>query len=177
MAKSPAGIDDLDFESLSDEQVEDIIKKAEEVQKDRFNKRVEELRPIALKAGYRVELTPIGQPGLEESQEEHRRHRRPTDEEGKKDERRRVVIPKFQNPDNPSELWTARGMEPKWLKDKQAQGHQKSAFLIHYRNPDNPSETWAWEGEGSKTPKWLLEKVDQGLDLLQFAIPPAERSG
>src|SRR3954470_21779742 len=168
MAKAPAGIEDLDWDSLSDDQLEEVMRQAKERRSARFNKKVEEFREDAHEEGFEVTLTPIGQTGREEVREEPRRRRRPADSEGKQDKRSRLVIPKFQNPDNPSELWTARGMEPKWLKDKQAQGYEKSEFLIHYRNPDNPSETWTWEGKNSKTPDWLVENVDRGLDLLQF---------
>ena len=121
--------------------------------------------------------TPIGKTGKEEPQEEPRRRRRPAEGKGKQDKRTRLVIPKFQNTDNPRELWSGRGIEPKWLKNKRAQGYERSELLIHYQNPDDPSETWTWEGKDSKTPAWLLENVDQGLDPLQFAIPPEEREG
>ena len=177
MAKAPAGIGDLDWDSLSDDQLKEIAQKAKERRSARFNSKLEEFREYAREEGFEVTLTPIGQPRREEPQEEPRRRRRSAKGEGKQDKRTRLVIPKFQNTDNPRELWSGRGIEPKWLKEKQAQGYEKSEFLIHYQNPDSPSETWIWEGKDSKPPAWLLENVDQGLDPLQFAIPPEERGG
>src|SRR3954464_12771093 len=174
MAKMPAGIGDLDWDNLSDDQLKEVMKQAKERRSARFNNKVEEFREYAREEGFEVTLTPIGQPGREEPREEPRRRRRPAKRDDKQDKRTRQIIPKFQNPDNPSELWSGRGIEPKWLKDKQAQGYEKPEFLIHYQNPDNPREAWKWEGEDSKAPAWLLETVDQGLDPLQFAIPPEE---
>src|SRR3954447_23061437 len=175
MAKAPAGIGDLDWDTLSDDQLKEIARQAKERRSARFNNKVEEFREYAREEGFEVTLTPIGQTGREEPREEPRRRRRPAEGKDKRDKRTRVVIPKFQNPDNPRELWSGRGIEPKWLKDKLGQGYEKSEFLIHYQNPDNPRETWTWEGKDSKTPAWLLENVDQGLDPLQFAIPSEER--
>jgi DNA-binding protein H-NS len=175
MAKAPLAIEDLDWDTLTDDQLKEVMRQAKKRSSARFNRKLEEFREDAREEGFEVTLTPIGQTGREEPREEPRRRRRSADSEGKQDQRTRLVIPKFQNPDNPSELWSGRGIEPKWLKDKQAQGYQRSELLIHYRNPDNPRELWAWEGKNSKTPAWLVETVDQGLDPLQFAVPPAER--
>ena len=175
MAKAPAGIGDLDWDNLSDDQLKEVMRQAKERRSARFEQKVEEFREYAREEGFEVTLTPIGQSAREEPREEPRRRRKPTASERKQDKRSRVVIPKFQNPDNPGELWSGRGIEPKWLKEKQAQGYEKSEFLIHYRNPDDPSETWTWEGKNSKTPAWLMENMDQGLDPLRFAIPPEER--
>jgi len=177
MAKAPLAIEDLDWDTLSDDQLKEIARQAKERRSARFNNKVEEFREYAREEGFEVTLTPIGQPGREEPREEPRRRRRTAKGDDKQDKRTRQIIPKFQNPDNPSELWSGRGIEPKWLKDKLGQGYEKSEFLIHYQNPDNPRETWTWEGKNSKAPAWLVENVDQGLDPLQFAIPPEEREG
>src|SRR3954466_2877392 len=175
MAKAPLAIGDLDWDTLSDDQLKEVMQQAKGRRSARFNNKVQEFREDAREEGFEVTLTPIGQPVREEPREEPRQRRRPAGGKGKQDKRTRVVIPKFQNPDNSSELWSGRGIEPKWLKDKQAQGYERSELLIHYRNPDNPSETWVWEGKDSKAPEWLVANVDRGLDPLQFAIPPAER--
>jgi DNA-binding protein H-NS len=140
MAKAPLAIEDLDWDTLSDDQLKEVMRQAKKRSSARFSKKLEEFREDAREEGFEVTLTPIGKTGKEEPQEEPRRRRRPADSEGKQDKRTRLVIPKFQNPDNPSELWSGRGIEPKWLKDKLGQGYEKSEFLIHYRNPDNPRE-------------------------------------
>lgn len=38
---------------------------------------------------------------------------------------------------------------------------------IKYRNPKNPSETWT--GRGRK-PNWLVEQLENGVDIEDFAI-------
>ena len=177
MAKAPAGIGDLDWDNLSDDQLKEIAQKAKERRSARFNSKLEEFREYAREEGFEVTLTPIGQPAQEEPREEPRRRRRSAASEGKQDKRTRVVIPKFQNSDNPNELWSGRGIEPKWLKDKLSQGYEKSEFLIHYQNPDNPRETWTWEGKNSKTPAWLLENMDQGLDPFAVCHPAGGERG
>ncbi|MFM8331167.1 MAG: H-NS family nucleoid-associated regulatory protein [Candidatus Methylumidiphilus sp.] len=37
---------------------------------------------------------------------------------------------KYQNPANPSNQWTGRGMRPKWLRELVEQGHQLEEFAV-----------------------------------------------
>src|SRR3954453_21676329 len=98
MAKAPAGIGDLDFESLSDTELDEAYETLEKVRGARREKRLDQIREELRRMGYQANLTPIGQTGREEPREEPRRRRRSTDSEGKQDKRTRQVIPKFQNP-------------------------------------------------------------------------------
>jgi len=41
-----------------------------------------------------------------------------------------TVPPKYQNPENPDETWSGRGVSPRWLKAYLDQGRQKDEFLI-----------------------------------------------
>src|SRR4051794_40229796 len=113
MAKAPPGIEDLDWDNLSDDQLKEVMKQAKERRSAWFNSKAEEFREYAREEGFEVTLTPIGQLGREEPREEPLRRRRPAEGKGKQDQRTRQVIPRFQNPDNPSELWSERGIEPK----------------------------------------------------------------
>jgi DNA-binding protein H-NS len=51
-------------------------------------------------------------------------------------ERRKVrrkyppVLPKFQNPSNPSETWAGRGKQPRWLVSQLKAGKKINDFLI-----------------------------------------------
>jgi len=51
-------------------------------------------------------------------------------------ERRKVrrkyppVLPKFQNPSNPSETWAGRGKQPRWLVSQLKAGKKMNDFLI-----------------------------------------------
>jgi DNA-binding protein H-NS len=40
------------------------------------------------------------------------------------------VAVKYQNPANPSNRWTGRGMKPKWLRELIEQGRQIEEFLL-----------------------------------------------
>jgi DNA-binding protein H-NS len=50
--------------------------------------------------------------------------------ERKRGRQGRKVAAKYQNPDNPEETWTGRGMAPNWIKDLVAAGRNKDEFLI-----------------------------------------------
>lgn len=40
------------------------------------------------------------------------------------------VAPKYRNPDNPSETWTGRGRQPRWLAEKTKKGSKLADFTI-----------------------------------------------
>ena len=40
------------------------------------------------------------------------------------------VIPKYQNPNNPSVTWSGRGKQPIWLKEQLGEGKKLEQFLI-----------------------------------------------
>lgn len=40
------------------------------------------------------------------------------------------VLPKYQNPNNPSETWAGRGKQPRWLVSQLKAGKKKNDFLI-----------------------------------------------
>lgn len=41
-----------------------------------------------------------------------------------------TVVPKFRNPDRPSETWAGRGKTPRWLTDKLKSGQRIDDFRI-----------------------------------------------
>lgn len=53
-----------------------------------------------------------------------RTSRKPTKSAGSK------VAPKYRNPANPSETWSGRGRQPKWLAALVQKGKEPSEFLI-----------------------------------------------
>ena len=63
MAKAPAGIGDLDWDNLSDDQLKEVMQQAKERRSARFNNKLEEFREYARDEGFEVTLTPIGQTG------------------------------------------------------------------------------------------------------------------
>lgn len=43
---------------------------------------------------------------------------------------KRKTPPKYRDPKNPSNTWSGRGRQPKWIKDAIAAGKSKDDFLI-----------------------------------------------
>lgn len=41
------------------------------------------------------------------------------------------ILPKFQNPDEPTQTWTGRGKQPRWLTAQLRSGKQMHDLLIH----------------------------------------------
>jgi DNA-binding protein H-NS len=97
------------LEGMNETQLRDLIRRAEMALRERGTKRIEELRLLAREAGYEVTLTKIGEP-------EGRRGRKRTGGKSGRPDRRREVPAKYQNPDNPSESWSGRGRQPKWVQ-------------------------------------------------------------
>jgi DNA-binding protein H-NS len=44
-----------------------------------------------------------------------------------------TVLPKYQNPENPTEKWSGRGKQPRWLQTQLRAGKDLNSFLL----PDN----------------------------------------
>ena len=122
MAKSPSGIESLDFEAMSDQELREVMQRAKEMLNARVTSRIEEFRQLAREAGLTVTLTKIGGG-------ESRRGRR-SQERAEGDGRRRGVTPKYRNPDNPAETWAGRGRKPKWVEDQLTTGRQLSDMRI-----------------------------------------------
>lgn len=49
---------------------------------------------------------------------------------GKAGGARGKVAPKYRNPNNPQEVWTGRGVNPRWVTELLAQGMTKEQLLI-----------------------------------------------
>ena len=119
MARAPQGIEHLNLENLSDEQLRELQTHVGQTIDERVRNRLDEYRRIARDAGYELTLTRIGEG-------DRRRRGRP----GSREDRRSEISPKYRNPENPSETWSGRGREPKWLQHQIANGKSKEDFLI-----------------------------------------------
>lgn len=52
-------------------------------------------------------------------------------EDSKKSKKAHVTLPvKYINPNNPTEVWTGRGVAPKWMQLLIKEGHKKVDFLV-----------------------------------------------
>ena len=46
-----------------------------------------------------------------------------------------AVLPKYFNPDSPSETWSGRGKQPRWLVAQLKSGHKLEDFTISHAKP------------------------------------------
>jgi DNA-binding protein H-NS len=49
---------------------------------------------------------------------------------GRREGRRGPVAPKYRNPNDPSQTWAGRGLQPRWLKAAIKSGKKLESFLI-----------------------------------------------
>ena len=101
------------FNKLSESDLEDVIAKAgKELQARKEQKRKEvlsEIKQLAASIGVLVEIS----------------------ESGKRSSRKgQKVPPKYQNPANPAQQWSGRGMKPTWLRELVEQGQTLEEFEI-----------------------------------------------
>ena len=118
MARTPGG---GEFENLNDSQLRELIQSARAVLSERVQSKLDEYKALALEAGFEVSFHKIGD-GAE------KRKRRSAPSEG--EERRGRVQAKYRNPDDFSQVWSGRGIQPKWVKQKIAAGAKLSDLEI-----------------------------------------------
>ncbi|MGH8549443.1 MAG: H-NS family nucleoid-associated regulatory protein [Methylococcales bacterium] len=101
------------FNKLTETDLEDVIAKAEkelQTRKDKKRKEVlTEIKQLAASIGVMVEISESG---------------RRSSRKGQK------VPPKYQNPANPLQQWSGRGMKPNWLKELVEKGQTLEEFEI-----------------------------------------------
>jgi DNA-binding protein H-NS len=99
---------------LSESELAAVIDNAQKALRDRQDGKrregIAKIREIANSIGVNVEIS--DQPD------------KPSPRKGGK------VAVKYQNPANPSNRWTGRGMKPKWLRELLEQGHQIEEFVV-----------------------------------------------
>src|SRR3954447_26758367 len=106
MAKA-ARTEHAEIADKSDAEMRDSIRNATEALRNRITGTLDEYRAMAREVGLEVSIVKIGggEPG--------RRGRRLS---GGGEDRRSEVAAKYANPDNPSETWSGRGRQPKWVQ-------------------------------------------------------------
>ena len=121
----------IDLESLSSKELESLISKAKK-RKTALQKRKpaatvrRKLAAMAKAEGYTVaEL--FGSTGAADGARGTRAARKGSATRGRKLGK---VPPKYRNPAKPSETWTGRGKQPRWLAAETASGRNLTEFLI-----------------------------------------------
>lgn len=111
----------LDLENKSPDELKALIAQAQEHlaerQKAMRKEVIGQIKELAASIGATVEI----------------QFDQPTEKSGKRKRggQSGKVVAKYQNPANPEETWTGRGMAPKWIKDLVAAGRNKDEFLIN----------------------------------------------
>lgn len=103
-----------DYSKLSENELNEMIKQAEEIlhiKKDhRRQEVIKQIKELAASINVLVEIV---------------------DPRKKQSSRKGIKVPpKYQNPNNPSQQWTGRGMKPKWLKALLDQGNNVDKYRI-----------------------------------------------
>ena len=120
MARTAEDIEQFDFENLSDTQLRELQSRIREIINQRMQSRLDEYRLMAREAGYQLSLFKRG--------EEPERRR---GEQRRQDLRRGPLPAKYRNPDNPAEIWSGRGIPPRWLRElMERTGKPKEEFLV-----------------------------------------------
>lgn len=119
MARATQSGEQPDLENMSDDQLREQRRRIDQLLDSRARSRFDEYRRAAREAGYEISFTRIGETG-------RRRRGRISGRE----DRRSEIAPKYRNPENPSDTWSGRGREPKWLQHQIAEGKSKDDFLI-----------------------------------------------
>jgi len=102
---------------LSESELAQLIDSAQKTLRDRqHGKRKEviaQIKDMASKIGYSVELTEIS-----------------TDRTVGSSRKGSKVAVKYRNPEHPTHEWTGRGMQPKWLRELVEQGRTLEEFGV-----------------------------------------------
>src|SRR5690348_17299693 len=131
MARTVEDISHLDLENLPDDQLRELQSRVREIINRRVQGRLDEYRLMAKEAGYQLSLFKIG-----EEPERRRGH----GERGRQDHRRGPLPAKYRNPDNPSEIWSGRGIPPRWLRElMERTGKPKEDFLVSPQEISEPT--------------------------------------
>lgn len=118
-SKTPLNLDALSIEELSSLifEAQTLLNQKQEERRTLF---VEKIRREAEELGFKVEdlfgQVPVSKASL------------PANEE--KGTGRKPVAVKYRDPDNPENVWSGRGREPVWLREKVAAGAEREAFLV-----------------------------------------------
>ena len=89
------------------------------------------------------------------------------------------VLPKYRNPDQPSETWSGRGKQPRWLTTQLRSGKRIEDFLIvHPRSRKDAAKSLPKSRSSARLQAaravWLAERTLEKIE--DPAVPPQERA-
>lgn len=118
----------LNFEAMSTDEMWQLRIEVDRILSKRLTSEKRELEKRLAQLRRENRLPPAGDVLLRQtSQGERRKYPR--------------VLPKYQNPNEPSETWTGRGKRPRWLTAALKMGHTIEDFVIGTAEPNKGKTT------------------------------------
>ena len=116
---------DADLAGMDEGELQDLIQRAgkalDRMVAKRARRTLKEAKRIAAEVGYEVTFS---KPGRGD------RRRKKAVETKPAASSREKVAPKYRNPDKPSETWTGRGRQPRWVQAALAEGRSLSDLAL-----------------------------------------------
>ena len=114
----PAAPSETNLENMTDGQLQELLAAVKQAISERVQSRISELQSLANAAGFDVRLQRVGQEGA-------------LAKLGREVSRRQIVVAaKYRNPENPSETWSGRGHQPRWVQTQLASGRTLADLTI-----------------------------------------------
>jgi len=126
----------IDLDSLPLEELTDLQQRVQAAVHKKEQARIKELRDQARSLAKAQGITVEALLGIEKPGAASKPATRKPATKGKAKRKakgkgsRGPVAPKYRNPENPDETWTARGQIPRWMRAKIEAGAKKEDFLI-----------------------------------------------
>jgi len=106
-----------------------LAKRKEKLEKSQLEKVRAKVIAMLRKEGFTLQDL-VGSGSASSAARQGRKGKAASKAKGKAAGTGRKIAPKYRNPNNPAEVWTGRGVSPKWVRDLLAQGMTKEQLLI-----------------------------------------------
>src|SRR5512132_2382842 len=107
------------IDSMTETELKDLIRSAQAALDRLVAKRarstLKEAKRMAAEVGFEITFVKTG---------------KPAGGKAKPQSSRAKVLPKYRNPDNPEEVWSGRGRQPKWVQAALAEGQTLDDLVI-----------------------------------------------
>jgi DNA-binding protein H-NS len=107
------------IETMSETELRELLRNAQESLERLVAKRaratLKEAKRMAAEVGFEAVFTKVGKTDVKQAKPQSQRAK---------------VLPKFRNPENPDEVWSGRGRQPKWVQAALAEGQSLDDFAI-----------------------------------------------
>src|SRR5512132_834175 len=112
------------LETMTETELKDLLRSAQSAIDRLVAKRarstLKEAKRMAAEVGFEITFVKTG---------------KPAGGKAKSPSSRAKVLPKYRNPDNPEEVWSGRGRQPKWVQAALAEGQTLEDLAIPSESP------------------------------------------